>query len=341
MDIRRAIAVTVEGAGLSEKEAFMVMQTILRGGATPSQIAALITAMRMKGEEIAEITGFARAMRESSAKVSNPGVEMVDTCGTGGDSSGTFNISTAAAFIAAGAGVTVAKHGNRSVSSSCGSADVLQELGVNIMAGPAGAEACLRMAGIAFLFAPVFHAAMKHAAAPRKEIGLRTIFNVLGPLTNPAGASAQVLGVYDEALVEKMAYVLLNLGSRRAIVVHGKDGLDEISVSGETSVAELADGKVSTYVIKPSDFGIESSPLAEISGGGPEENARLIEEVLSGKKGARRDIAVMNAAAAVLAGGGGGGFEGCLAEAGDAVDSGRAMEKLNLLRRISGGSRHP
>ncbi len=341
MDVKQAIASAVEFRSMSEEESFEVMSSILKGGATSAQIASLATALRMKGEEIREITGFARAMREKSEKVSLPGVEIVDTCGTGGDSSNTFNISTAAAFIAAGAGITVAKHGNRSVSSKCGSADVLEELGINIMLGPRDVEKCLKEAGIAFLFAPVFHSAMKHAAAPRKETGIRTIFNILGPLTNPAGACAQVLGVYEESLVEKMAYVLLNLGSKRAMVVYGKDGLDEISASDDTLIAELKDGKVSTYVFNPKNFGIPLSPRKDIEGGTPAENARLITEILSGGKSPRRDVAVINAAAAIIAAGEAEGFAEGIKAAEEAVDSGSCLARLELLREISNELKHP
>ncbi len=341
MDIKPAIEKIVGMESLSEQESFAVMSAILRGEATPSQISSLITALRMKGEEIREITGFARAMRGQSVKVSLPGVEIVDTCGTGGDSSNTFNISTAAAFVAAGAGITVAKHGNRSVSSRCGSADVLQELGINIMLGPREAEECLSRTGIAFLFAPVFHSAMKHAAAPRKEIGIRTIFNILGPLTNPAGAASQVLGVYDEALVEKMAYVLLNLGSRSAMVVYGRDRLDKISVSADTLIARLENGKVDTFIFNPEDHGIKKSGRKEISGGDASDNAGFLEDVLSGRKGARRDVAVLNAAAGIIAGGGARDFPAGIKAAEKSIDSGRALDKLELLRKVSNEFKHP
>ncbi len=340
MNVKEAIARAVESESLSEEEAFSAMRCILRGGATPSQISSLITALRMKGEEIREITGFARAMREESVKVNLPGVEIVDTCGTGGDSSNTFNISTASAFVVAGAGITVAKHGNRSVSSKCGSADVLQELGINIMLGRAEVEKCLRGAGIAFLFAPVFHSAMKHAAVPRKEIGIRTIFNILGPLTNPAGAERQVLGVYSESLVEKMAYVLLNLGSKRAMVVYGRDRLDEISVSDDTLIAELNQKKVRTYIFNPVDYGIKKSRRDEISGGSAADNAGFLEAVLSGKKDARRDVTVLNAAAGIIAGGGADDFREGIKAAEESIDSGSAMKKLELLREVSYAGKH-
>ena len=336
MDIKQAIAKVVERVSLSEEESFAVMSFILRGEATGAQIASLITAMRMKGEEIDEITGFARAMRSESVNVSIPGVEIVDTCGTGGDKKHTFNISTVSAFVAAGAGVTVAKHGNRSVSSKCGSADVLQELGINIMLGAAGAEQCMRRAGIAFFFAPVFHSAMKHAAAPRKETGLRTIFNILGPLTNPAGARFQLLGVYEQKLVEKMAHVLGRLGSKRAMVVYGMDGLDEISICGKTFVGELENDKVKTYFLDPDDYGIKKCrSIEKLSGGGPSENAEIFKNILSGEKSPRRDVVVLNAAAAVMAAGGCVDFFGAVSSARESIDSGRALSKFNLLREVS------
>lgn len=340
MDIKSAIERAVGMESLSEQESFDVMNSMLKGEATPAQIASLITALRMKGEEIREITGFARAMRGASARVSLPGVEIVDTCGTGGDCKNTFNISTAAAFVAAGAGITVAKHGNRSVSSKCGSADVLQELGVNIMLGPGEVEECLKRTGIAFLFAPVFHSAMKHAAGPRKEIAVRTIFNILGPLTNPAGATSQVLGVYEESLAEKMAYALCNLGSKSAMVVYGKDDLDEISVSADTLVARLDGGKVRTYVFNPEDCGMEKSPIEEISGGDAADNAAHLEDVLSGQKGARRDAAVLNAAAGIIAGGGAEDFKPAVKAAEESIDSGRALDKLSILRNVSNELKH-
>ncbi len=335
MEIKEAILRAVNGEAIPEEDAFNIMTFILKGQATPAQIASLATALRMKGEEIGEITGFARAMREASVKVRIEGVEIVDTCGTGGDGSNTFNISTAAAFVVAGAGITVAKHGNRSISSKCGSADVLQNLGVNILLGPSESEACMREAGIAFLFAPVFHSAMKHAAAPRNEIAIRTVFNILGPLTNPAGAGSQLLGVYSESLVEKMAYVLLNLGSKSAMVVHGEDGLDEISISGETLVSRLKEGKVHTFLLNPAEYGIKTRGIEELAGGAPEENAAIISSVLSGEKGAKREVVLINAAAGIIVGGGASDFEAGIKAAAAAVDSGRAMEKLEILRKIS------
>lgn len=333
MKIKDAIAKVVDGKSLSEKEARSVMRVILRGKATPSQIASLITALRMKGEIVAEITGFARAMREESVRVRFRGRKLVDTCGTGGDKSNTFNISTTAAFVVAGAGITVAKHGNRSVSSQCGSADVLESLGINIMLGKEAVEECLRKVGIAFLFAPIFHGAMKHALPPRREVGIRTVFNILGPLTNPAGAKAQLLGVYDKSRVKQIAHVLSNLGSRRVLVVHGYDGLDEISL-GKTFVAELKDGRVSTYTLNPRDYGFKKCSIVKLAGGSVKQNAKFLRNVLKGEEGPRRDIVVLNAAAGIMAGGEAGNFEEGISKAADSIDSGKAFEKLELLREF-------
>jgi anthranilate phosphoribosyltransferase len=334
MQIKDAIAEIVEGNDLSEKEAVSVMKNILKGKATASQIASLITALRMKGETVPEITGFAKAMRAESVRVKFPGRKAVDTCGTGGDMSNTLNISTTAAFVAAGAGVTIAKHGNRSVSSRCGSADVLQKLGVNIMMGRKAVEECLRKVGIAFMFAPMFHSAMKHALPPRREIGIRTVFNILGPITNPAGAKAQVLGVYDGKLLKKLANVLLNLGSVRAMVVHGLDGLDEISLNG-TEVAEVKNGKVITYTLNPRDYGFKKVPITGIAGGSLSQHARSLRNVLKGEKGPRRDVVLLNAGAAIYAGGKAKNIREGIGYAADSIDSGRAFEKLELLKKFS------
>ncbi len=338
MQIKEAIAKVVDGENLSERDARSVMRVILRGEAAPSQIAGLITALRMKGETVPEIVGFAKAMREESVKVRFRGRRLVDTCGTGGDRSNTFNISTTAAFVVAGAGITVAKHGNRSVSSHCGSADVLEALGINIMLGREAVEECLRKVGIAFLFAPIFHGAMKHALPPRREIGIRTVFNILGPLTNPAGAKAQVLGVYDRNLLEKLANVLSDLGSRRALVVHGFDGLDEISLS-RTIVAELKNGKVLTYTLNPRDYGFKKCPVDRISGGSVKHNAKILQNVLKGERGPRRDIVLLNAAAAIIASGLAKNFKEGISKASHSIDSGNALEKLELLRQYSNSSR--
>ncbi|MDH4227739.1 MAG: anthranilate phosphoribosyltransferase [Deltaproteobacteria bacterium] len=335
MDIKDAIARVVKGSDLTEAEMFSVMNEVMSGNATPSQIAAFITALRMKGETVAEITGAARVMREKAAKVDAGEGPIVDTCGTGGDETGTFNISTAAAFVVAACGITVAKHGNRSVSSKSGSADVLKALGVNIDAEVAKVEDCLKTVGIGFLFAPLFHGAMKHAAPVRREIGIRTIFNVLGPLTNPAGAKYQVLGVYDPLLTDILAQVLNNLGSRRAFVVRGEDGLDEITLADSTKVSELDNGKIKSYRISPEDFGFTRCKAEDLKGGGPDDNAKIIRGVFEGKKGPARDIVILNAAAAIAAAGKAGTFEEGIAVARGAVDSGEAGKKLDSLVRMT------
>lgn len=333
--VKEAIAKVVEKKDLTEDEMASVMREIMEGEATPAQIASIITALRMKGETVDEITGAARVMREKALKVKTTASVIVDTCGTGGDESFTFNISTAAAFVAAGAGLTVAKHGNRSVSSKSGSADVLKSLGVNIEAEVERVEECLDNIGIGFLFAPMMHGAMKHAAPVRREIGIRTIFNILGPLTNPAGAKYQVLGVYRSELTEVLANVLKNLGSTRAFVVSGNDGLDEITLTSETKVSELKDGKVNTYSIKPEEFGITRCKLFELQGGDPDDNARIIREILKGDKGAKRDVVVLNAAAAIAASGKAKDIKDGIKLAEEAIDSGKALGKLEKLIEIT------
>jgi len=333
--IKEAIAKTVERKNLTEDEMVSVMREIMEGEATPAQIAAFITALRMKGETVDEITGAARVMREKALKVKTRASVVVDTCGTGGDESFTFNISTAAAFVAAGAGLTVAKHGNRSISSKSGSADVLKSLGVNIEAEVQRVEECLDNIGIGFLFAPMMHGAMKHAAPVRREIGIRTIFNILGPLTNPAGAQYQVLGVYRSELTEVLANVLKNLGSTRAFVVSGNDGLDEMTLTSETKVSELKDGKVNTYSIKPEEFGMTRCKLFELQGGEPDDNARIISAILKGDKGPKRDVVVLNAAAAIVASGMAKDIKEGIKLAEEAIDSGKALEKLEKLIEIT------
>lgn len=334
MTIKDAIAKVVKGVDLSEGEMVSVMNEVMTGGASPAQIASFITALRMKGETVSEITGAARVMREKATKV-EAGSDVLDTCGTGGDESMTFNISTASAFVAAGAGLIVAKHGNRSVSSRSGSADVLRSLGVNIEAEVSRVEECISEAGIGFLFAPMLHGAMKYAAPVRREIGIRSIFNILGPLTNPAGARRQVLGVYDAALTDILAKVLFNLGSTHAFVVRGEDGLDEITLTRETRVTELKDGNIKTYHIKPEDFGFERCAPEALKGGDPEENARIITDVLEGRKGPARDVVLLNSAAAITAGGKAHCMEEGIALAHGSIDSGSALEKLIRLKRIS------
>ncbi|MBI4949982.1 MAG: anthranilate phosphoribosyltransferase [Deltaproteobacteria bacterium] len=334
MTVKDAIARVVKGSDLSEDEMVSVMNEVMTGGASPAQIGSFITALRMKGETVSEITGAARVMREKATKV-EAGSDVLDTCGTGGDESMTFNISTASAFVAAGAGLIVAKHGNRSVSSRSGSADVLRSLGVNIEAEASRVEECISEAGIGFLFAPMLHGAMKYAAPVRREIGIRSIFNILGPLTNPAGARRQVIGVYDAALTDVLAKVLFNLGSVHAFVVRGEDGLDEITLTKETRVTELKDGNIKTYHIKPEDFGFERCAPEALKGGDPGENARIITDVLEGRKGPARDVVLLNSAAAITAGGKAGTIAEGIALAHGSIDSGAALEKLIKLKRIS------
>ncbi len=332
--IKDAIAKTVKGTDLTEQEMMFVMDEVMTGGASPAQIGSFITALRMKGETVQEITGAARVMREKATKVECP-CDAVDTCGTGGDESMTFNISTAAAFVAAGSGLTVAKHGNRSVSSRSGSADVLNALGVNIEAEVSRVEECLREAGIGFLFAPALHGAMKYAAPIRREIGIRSIFNILGPLTNPAGASSRVIGVYDPALTDILAKVLFNLGSKHAFIVRGEDGLDEFTLTCETKVTELKGSSIRTYHVKPEDYGFERSAPEDLRGGDPEYNARIILDVLNGKDGPRRDVVLLNSSAAIAAGGGAKSIEEGIAVARGSIDSGAALKKLEILKGMT------
>lgn len=333
--IKEAIARLIKGADLAEDEMTHVMNEVMTGGASPAQIACILTALRIKGETVAEITGAARVMREKATRIGVNDPDVVDTCGTGGDESMTFNISTAAAFVAAGSGVTVAKHGNRSVSSRSGSADVLRALGVNIEAEVSKVEECIRSAGIGFLFAPLLHGAMKYAAPVRRDIGIRTIFNILGPLTNPAGARRQIIGVYDARLTDMLAKVLFNLGSVHAFIVAGDDGLDEISLASDTKITELKDNAIRTYHIKPEDFGFERCSPGELKGGGPDRNAEIIMDVLSGKRGPARDIVLLNSAAAVVAGGKAASLGEGIAISRGAVDSGAAMQRLEALKAIT------
>ena len=328
--IREAIAKLVTGESLSEREAAQAMEEIMAGEATPAQFAAFVTALRLKGETVDEITGLASVMRARATRV-HTSEPVVDTCGTGGDRAGTFNISTAAALVAAGAGARVAKHGNRAMTSHCGSADVLEALGVDLNLGPTRAAECLDSVGIVFLFAPLYHPAMRHAAAPRQEIGIRTVFNVLGPLTNPAGARAQVLGVAEPDLVEKVALALQRLGCKHALVVHGNDGLDEISLHAPTTVCEVRGERVTTYQIAPEEFGMERVPPSALAGGTADENAALVREVLAGREGPRRQVVLLNAAAALVAADLASDLMEGLHLAADAIDSGRALGKLSDL----------
>jgi anthranilate phosphoribosyltransferase len=331
---------------LARDEARAVMTEVLTGKCTEAQIAALLVALHMKGETVEEIVGFAEAIRAAATPLEFHGNSvldasgtdrdaLVDTCGTGGDASGTFNISTATAFVAAGAGVRVAKHGNRSVTSKCGSADVMEALGVNINLAPARIAACLEQVGIAFLFAPAMHSAMKYVQPVRRDLRLRTVFNLLGPLTNPAGATCQVVGVYSADLVEKLAEALSMLGLRRALVVHGSDGLDEITITGPTRIGEVRDGSVHTYEVTPEEFGLRRAILDDIAGGDAAFNAALIRDVLAGKKSAHRDVVLLNAGAALVAAGRIDHVRDAVPLAAEAIDSGAALEKLHGLIAFS------
>jgi len=332
--IREAAAKAAKGKNLSEAEAYAVFGEMMSGRASAHEIKTLLVALRDKGETVAEITGAAKAMRKKCVRIDAP-ASAVDTCGTGGSGINTFNISTAAAFVAAGCGVRIAKHGNRSASSSIGSADVLEALGVNLSAGPRSVERCVKEIGIGFMFAPLFHGAMKHAAAPRKEIGTRTIFNILGPLSNPARAKRQILGVYDASLAMTMAKVLKNLGACRAMVVHGMDGLDEITTTDRTAVTELKSGRIRTYHVAPEDFGVRRCKLEELKGGNAGENASALLGVLRGEPGPKRDIVLVNAAAAIVVASKAGDFKKGMELAAVSIDSGRALEKLNKLIEFS------
>jgi anthranilate phosphoribosyltransferase len=334
--IVEAVKKTAAGDDLTRAEAEGAMEEILAGRATDAQIKDLLTALRVKGETVDELVGFATAMRRQARPIftNSAGAAremLVDTCGTGGDARGTFNVSTAAAFVVAGAGARVAKHGNRSISSRCGSADVLEALGVNLAMAPERVGETIEKIGIGFLFAPQVHTAMKHAMAARRELGGRTVFNLLGPLTNPAGARAQVLGVYDASVIELMARALGELGVARAFVVHGADGLDEVSLSGETHVAEVRGGDVRSYTVVPEDFGLRRAPLEAIAGGDATENAQIIRRILGGALGPYREIVQANAAAALVAAGRAADWSEGVRLAAQSIDSGAAREKLDAL----------
>jgi anthranilate phosphoribosyltransferase len=328
MNIRQAIDKLVNRVDLSEAETVDVMNQIMTGEATPLQVAAFLTALRMKGETVDEITGAARVMREKAHRVNVGGKTVLDTCGTGGDQKGTFNISTTAAFVLAGAGVNVAKHGNRSVSSQSGSADVLGALGVKVDAPRERVEQCIARIGIGFLFAPLLHEAMKYAVQPRRDIGIRTIFNVLGPLTNPAMATHQLIGIYSRGLVGVVARVLRNLGGARALVVHGLEGLDEISICGPTQVAELRDGEVKEYLIEPEQFGLKRCALEQLHGGNAEQSAVIVRGVLDGRQGPARDVVLLNSGAALYVSGSAAAIEDGIRLAAESIDSGKARQKL-------------
>ena len=333
-----AIRKVVDGKDLTRDEAFAVMDAIMSGQTTDAQIASFLTALRMKGERVEELIGFARVMREKVSLVktrhrvqtSLSGTDremLVDTCGTGGDATGTFNVSTATAFVVAGAGIPVAKHGNRSVSSLCGSADVVEALGVRLDLTPERVGRCVDDVGIGFCYAPLLHKAMRYVMLARKEIRIRTVFNILGPLTNPAHALAQVIGVYDGRMTEVMAQVLKELGTVRAFVVHGEDGLDEISNTSESRISELRRNEVRTYTVRPEDFGLPRARLADLQGGSAADNAEIIRRILKGERGPKRDIVALNAGAAIAAG----GKAEDIAAAQQSIDSGAALDRLNRL----------
>jgi len=341
MVAKEILSKVVSGNHLTEDEAAVVMEEIMSCGWTPAQIAGFLTALRLKGETIDEITGFARVMRKKATPVYSSHPLLVDTCGTGGDGANPLPISTAAAIVLAGAGAKVAKHGNRSVSSRCGSADVLEALGVNLDLEPHHVSACLEEVGIAFLYAPALHGAMKHAAGPRRELGFRTVFNILGPLTNPAGARAQVLGVYSPSLVGVLAEVLLRLGSERAFVVHGAGGRDEVSPVGPALVGEVRHGAVYEYTLDPLEFGIATTGKEELAGGAPEENASIIKGILAGEAGPRRDAVLVNAALGLVAAGLAENYSTGLELAARSIDSGSARAKLDELIAFTGGCKRP
>ncbi len=327
------IAKLVKRESLSEAEAAAAFETIMRGDATPVQIAGFMVALRMKGETVEELTGFARTARALATPIEVDGA-LLDTCGTGGDGLATFNISTLAAIVAAACGAKVAKHGNRAASSLCGSADVLEQLGVKIDLAPDGVARCIEQGGIGFLFAPIFHPSFRFAGVPRRELGVRSVFNILGPLCNPAGAKYQALGVADASLAAKMADVLARLGVERAIVFHAGDGMDELSTSSPSLVIEI-DGGRKEYQLDPADVGLKPADPHAVRGGGPEENARIAREVLEGAVGPRRDVVLLNAAAALRAAGRAKDWRDGIGAAADAIDSGRAAEVLQNWARIS------
>jgi len=337
MNIQEALNKVIDKRDLTKDEMVSIMTQIMEGQVESSQLGAFLTALRMKGESVSEIVGAVRVMRNKAERLKVTADPIVDTCGTGGDGADTFNISTVAAFVVAGSGITVAKHGNRAVSSRSGSADVLKCLGVNIEADKATVEKCIDDVGIGFLFAPLMHGAMKHAAGVRKELGVRTIFNLLGPLTNPAGAHAQVIGVYDSNRLKQIANVLKQLGSRHVFVVNGCDGLDEITLTGDTRVCELVKGEIKEYLLHPDDFGLQTCKPEDLTGGTPEVNAEIVKHILSGEKGPKRDIVLMNSSMAIIAGGRVDSLEEAIDIARQAIDNGSAKKKLNDLCKVSHG----
>lgn len=339
-NVKDALNLLIEGRNLSREQARFVMAELMEGKASPSQIGSLLTLLRMKGETIDEIAGFAETMREKANRVETRSFELLDTCGTGGDGANTFNISTASAIVAAAGGVRVAKHGNRAMSSQSGSADVLEALGVDISLDQAKAEQCLDRVGICFMFAQLYHQSMKHVAVPRRELGFRTVFNMLGPLTNPAGADRQLMGVYDRNRTEVLAFVLRELKVARALVVASFDGLDEISISDQTQVTELKGGTISSYTITPEDLGLQTHPIEAISGGTAAENAAMIRAIFNGEKGARRDVVLANAGACLYITGHCNNLREGVQLATEVVDSGRAAQKLQQLIDCTGELNH-
>ena len=341
MNVSSILEKLMRRENLSTDESAEAMAAIMSGEATPAQIGALLVGLTMKGERPAEMVGLAKAMRASAVPLTKTFEDVFDTCGTGGDRSGTFNISSAAALVAAGAGLRVAKHGNRSVSSKCGSADVYEALGVNVAADPAVVEASLENVGIAFFFAPTFHPSMRHAAPVRRELGVRTAFNLLGPLTNPAGTRRQLVGVPHSELTELLARALLLLGSQRAWVVHGADGIDEMSTTGHTKISECRDGSVSTFYVHPADFGIPKSERQDLLGGDAATNAAIVRGILSGEKGPRRNIVVLNAGASLFVGGRAASVRDGIDLAWKAIDSGAALATLDAMVAASKREKRP
>ena len=332
--IKEAINIVINNINLSEAEMAECMNEIMEGKATDAQIGGFLTALRIKGETVDEITGAARIMREKAARINAP-EGVLDTCGTGGDMSHTFNISTIVAFVVSAAGIPVAKHGNRSVSSKSGSADLLEALGIKIDLGPEKVEKCLFETGFGFLFAPLFHPAMKYAVGPRREMGIRTIFNILGPLTNPAGARRQILGVFASNLTGVLAEVLGNLGAEDAMVVHGEDGLDEITVTNGTKVSRFSGGVVENTYLSPEDFGLKRGRREDLLGGDKDENAKICLRILEGEKGPKRDIVLVNSAAAISVAGKTGNLREAFEMAEEAIDSGKATRKVEEIKKVS------
>ena len=344
--ITEAVRALVDRRDLTRIEAAAAMEAIMSGAATGAQIGGFLTALRMKGETVEELIGFAQVMRQKVVRIRARGDDvagisgtdremLIDTCGTGGDATGTFNVSTVTAFVVAGAGLRVAKHGNRSVSSLCGSADVVETLGISLDLSPDKVTRCIEEVGIGFLYAPLLHTAMKHVMPARRELGVRTVFNMLGPLTNPAAANAQVVGVYAASLTEPLARVLAELGTVRAFVVHGADSLDEISNTGESRISEVREGRVRTYGVRPEDFGVPRASIKDLQGGDREQNADIIRAILDGEPGPRRDIVLMNAAAALVAGGHARDLKDGVAAAAHSIDSRAARGKLDALVALS------